>query len=142
MEDFFLGPGKNARSEDEVMTEVQVPAPDGRAKSNFMKLSRRKGMDLSIVNAATLFTPDSSDEVCADIKIALGAVAPVPMRAKKAEQTLKGKKLEPNTVREAALMAQEEVAPISDVRASAEYRLDMVRVLTEKVILEMLDFQS
>jgi carbon-monoxide dehydrogenase medium subunit len=142
LEDFFLGPGKNARSEDEVMTEVQVPAPDNRAKSNFMKLSRRKGMDLSIVNAAALLTPDSSDEVCADIKIALGAVAPVPMRAKKAEQTLTGKKLEPNTVREVALVAQEEVAPISDVRASAEYRLDMVRVLTEKVILEMLDFQS
>ena len=60
-------------------------------------------MDLSIVNAAALLTPDPSDEVCADIKIALGAVAPVPMRAKKAEQTLTGKKLEPNTVREAAL---------------------------------------
>ncbi len=99
-------------------------------------------MDLSIVNAAALFTPDSPDDVCADIKIALGAVSPVPMRAKRAEKTLVGKKLNPNTIREAALMAQKEVAPISDVRASAEYRLDMVRVLTEKVILEMLDFQS
>ena len=141
LEDFFLGPGKNARSDDEIMTEVQVPEPDAQAKSNFVKLSRRKGMDLSIANAAAWLTPDSSDGVCEDIKIALGAVAPVPMRAKKAENTLIGKKLDLDTIREAALMAQEEVAPISDVRASAEYRLEMVRVLTEKVILEMLDSQ-
>jgi carbon-monoxide dehydrogenase medium subunit len=138
LEDFFLGPGSNARAEDEVVTEVWVPASDGQAKSNFMKISRRKGTDLAIVNVAALLRPDSSDGVCEDIRIALGAVAPVPIRAKKAEQTLIGKTLNPDTIREAALIAQEEVAPISDVRASAEYRLDMVRVLFEKIILEMI----
>jgi carbon-monoxide dehydrogenase medium subunit len=138
LEDYFLGPGKNARAEDEVLTEVRLPAIDGRAKSNFMKISRRKGMDLAIVNAAVLLTPNSSDDLCEGVKIALGAVAPVPMRAKKAEHILMGKKLEPAAIREAALMAQDEVAPISDVRASAEYRLDMVQVLLEKIILEML----
>lgn len=138
LEDFFLGPGENASTDNEILTEVQVPEPGSQTKSTFMKLSRRKGMDLSIVNAAAFIKPDSSDGACKDIKIALGAVAPVPMRAKKAEQALIGKKLDPASVRKAALIAQEEVSPISDVRASAEYRLDMVRVLTEKVILELL----
>lgn len=139
LEDFFLGPGKNARSPDEVMTEIQLPAPDGQVKSSFRKLSRRKGTDLAMVNIAAMLMLDSSDGWCADIKIALGAVAPVPMRAKKAERTLVGKKLDLSVIREAALTAQKEAAPISDVRASAEYRLDMVRVLTEKVISDLLN---
>jgi carbon-monoxide dehydrogenase medium subunit len=142
LEEFFLGPGKNARSEDEVLTEVQVPTPHAQSKSNFIKLSRRKGTDLSIVNVAALLTPDSSANICGDIRIVLGAVAPVPMRAKQAEKVLIGRKMDSTAIREAALTAQKEVSPISDVRASAEYRLEMVRVLTEKVLLEMADFQG
>ena len=70
--------------------------------------------------------------VCRDVKIVLGAVAPTPMRAKKAEELLKGQEVEPGLTEKAAQMAAAESQPITDVRASAEYRKEMVRVFTRR----------
>jgi len=73
-------------------------------------------------------------EVCRDIKIVLGAVAPTPMRARKAEEILRGKKVEPTLTEKVAQTTSEEAQPITDVRASAAYREEMVKVFTRRAI--------
>ena len=75
-------------------------------------------------------------EICQDVRIALGAVAPTPIRATKAEKILKGVRLEDSVVQQAARTAAEESQPISDIRSSAEYRTEMVKVLTKRAIKE------
>ena len=78
-------------------------------------------------------------EVCSNAKIVLGAVAPTPTRAKRAEEIITGKKIENNLIKKAAQAASEECCPISDVRSSAEYRAEMVKVLTKKAISQALE---
>ncbi len=89
-------------------------------------------MDLAVVGVACLVTLDG--KVCKDIKIALGAVAPTPVRAKKAEDLIKGKALNDALLEKAAKAAMEASKPITDIRASAEYRKKMVGVLARRAI--------
>ena len=89
-------------------------------------------MDLAIVGVAVVVTVE--DGICNDIRIALGAVAPTPIRARRAEGIIKGQKLSDEVIERAARVAAEECRPISDHRASAEYRIEMVKVLTKRAI--------
>jgi carbon-monoxide dehydrogenase medium subunit len=92
----------------------------------------RRAMDLAIVGVAAVMISDGG--VCKDIKIVLGAVAPTPIRASKAEQVLKGKAPADSLIKEAAKKAAGEARPISDIRSSLEYRKEMVEVLTRKAV--------
>jgi carbon-monoxide dehydrogenase medium subunit len=94
-------------------------------------------VDLAIIGVAVIMTLGSG-EVCQEVKIVLGAVAPTPMRAKKAEEILIGKKVEPTLIEKAAGVAAEEARPITDVRASAGYRREMVKVLTGRAIRQLM----
>ena len=132
VEDFFKGPSMSVLSHDELVVEVQVPNPPASSGMVYIKHTLREAMELAIVGVAVLIT--LKDAVCNEIKIALGAVAPTPMRAKKAESILKRKPFSSDLVREAAKMASEEARPISDIRASAEYRKEMIRILTERAL--------
>jgi CO/xanthine dehydrogenase FAD-binding subunit len=96
-------------------------------------------MDLAIAGVATYLVIDSKNHLCKDIKIAMGAVAPVPMRAKKAEATLRGKQFSDDLIESAAMIASEESNPIDDIRSSAEYRKEMVKVLTKQAIKRSLE---
>jgi carbon-monoxide dehydrogenase medium subunit len=78
-------------------------------------------------------------DTCKDIKIALGAVAPTPIRAKKAEELIKGKTIDDGLIEEAGKIASGEATPIDDVRGSAYYRTEMVNVLTKRAIKQALD---
>ena len=89
-------------------------------------------MDLAIVGVAAVVVAQNG--VCQDIRLALGAVAPTPLRAKKAEAILKGQKLNDNLIEKAAKATAAEAKPIDDHRASAEYRRDMVEVLVRRAI--------
>jgi len=92
-------------------------------------------MDIAVVGVAALLVVDG--QVCADARIGLGAVAPVPLRAHKAENLLKGKSITLELAAEAARLAASECSPMSDLRASAEYRRRMVEVLTRRAIVEL-----
>ena len=108
--------------EDEIVTGVRVPYTEGQ-KGIFTKVSRRKEVDLStICGTVTL--------VDGEFRLAFGAVAPTPVRLKKTEELLKGKKLTNELIEEAAKLSRTEVSPIDDVRASKAYRLDVVEVIT------------
>ena len=136
LDDFFTGPGNTVLQGGELLIEIQVPPVSPNTKGVYLKHSVRSTIDLAIVGVAAIVTLESAGGVCRDIKIVLGAVAPTPMRARKAEGILKGKKIDEALVNQAAKVASDEARPISDVRASAEYRKEMVEVLTRRAIRE------
>lgn len=137
LDSFFTGPGTTILEADEILTEIQVPNPPPRSGGAYLKLSRT-AVDLALVGVAALIT-QREDGSCSDARVVLGAVAPVPWRAKKAEGALRGRKLEAQVIEEAAQLATEECQPITDVRCSAEYRKEIVRVLTRRAINRALE---
>ena len=132
LEDFFTGPGKTVLEPDELLTEIVVPAPAPRSGKVYIKHGRRKAMELATVGVAVTLTES-------DVRIVLAAVAPTPIRAKKAEALLRGRNIDSALIERAAQAAVEESRPISNVRASAEYRREMVRVLTRRALTQAMD---
>jgi carbon-monoxide dehydrogenase medium subunit len=130
LSEFFLGPGQTARKADEVLTEVIIPSEEGH--SAFMKLGRRKGFTLSIVSVAGFVVTENGK--FKDVRVALGAVAPTPMRSGRVEERLRGVEVSHEGIEKAAELVKGELSPISDVRASAEYRREMACVLTRRVL--------
>jgi CO/xanthine dehydrogenase FAD-binding subunit len=132
LEEFFTGPGKTILIDGEIVKEIQVPGMPAKSRAVYIKLEPRHSMDLAVVGVAVLIMLNG--DTCKDIKIALGAVSPTPMRAIKAENTLRGQNLTDEIIEKASQIASEESQPIDDQRASAEYRRDMVKVLTMRAI--------
>jgi len=137
LEDFFTGPGKTVLKRGELLLEVQVPVPLPDTKSVYLK-HRRSAVDLATVGVAVIMTLETGGN-CKDIKIVLGAVAPTPIRARKAEEILRGKKVEQALIEKSAQVAADEAFPIMDVRASAEYRRDMVEVFTRRSLEQIIN---
>jgi CO/xanthine dehydrogenase FAD-binding subunit len=134
LEDLFTGPGKTNLRAGEILTEILVPPLAGPAGLHYTKHSVRNAMDLAVVGVAVALSSNHRKDLCEEAKIALGAVGPVAMRAVRAEGYLKGQKLDEELISGAALLASEESQPVSDIRASAEYRREMVRVITGRTI--------
>jgi carbon-monoxide dehydrogenase medium subunit len=126
VEEFFVDVGKTAVSPHEMVTEIQVPSTPAGSAGAFIKLSKT-AEDIAKINIAVLVS--MSEGRCVGAKIALGSVAPTPLRALEAERTLVGSDLGPQAIAEAGDAAAVAAAPISDVRSTAKYRKDMVRVL-------------
>lgn len=135
--DFFVDFKKTALKPGEFVTSITYPPLKKNQKAAYMKHAVRKAMDLAIVGVAAIITVEEG--VCTDAKIGLGAVAVTPIRAPKAEEILVGKKLTDEVIEEAAQAAMESCKPISDIRASKEYRSAMVKVFTKRAILKCLE---
>jgi CO/xanthine dehydrogenase FAD-binding subunit len=131
---FFLGPGQTVRAVDEVLTEIVIPPLPPSTASAFLKAGRRKAMEISVVNVAARITLENGSLVCRDARIALGAVAPTPIRAPAAEDLLRGEPMEARVIHEAGRRAVADARPISDVRASADYRRMLIATLVERAI--------
>ncbi len=136
MEAFFAGPGKTVLKAGELLAGIEAPALPPHTGTAYLKHSYRGSVDLAIVGAAAVITVDPSNEVCKEVRIGLGAVAPTPIRARKAEELMKGKRIDEDLIAQAGEVASAASACISDVRASAEYRYEMVKVLTRNAIRE------
>ena len=134
VEKFMTGPGQTALNAGELVTSIQVPTPPARTGSAYVRHTPRLAMDIAVVGVGAAVTLTPRTNVCKDVKIVLGAVAPTPMRAKKAERILKGKVLTPELIASAAEVASGEARPITDLRASADFRRELVRVLTERMV--------
>ncbi len=133
LEQFFLGPGKTSLRPGELLREIVIPAREGRNACAYLRHTPRSAMDLAVASAAVGLTVDE-DGVVVDARIALGAVAPVPMRARRAESLIVGHRVSPALQREAGATASGEAAPISDLRASAGFRTHLVGVLVSRAI--------
>ncbi|HHU76630.1 MAG TPA: xanthine dehydrogenase family protein subunit M [Firmicutes bacterium] len=131
LEDVFAGPNVTVLEQDEIITEFVIP--DGNfTGSTYMKFGLRASGALAVVGVAAAVQVE--DGVIKDARIVLGAVSPTPVRAKKAESFLKDKQASEELFAEAGVIASGECKPISDIRASAEYRKDMVRVFTKRAL--------
>ena len=137
IENFFQGPGKTCLQAGELVKEIFIPSPPRRSAGSFQR-STRTAMDIALVNCAVFLSLDSRGEIIKDIRVALGAVAPTPLRVESAEEALRGKKGDGNDIEQAVERAVASASPIDDVRASAHYRREMVRVLTRRAVLEAL----
>jgi carbon-monoxide dehydrogenase medium subunit len=132
IERFFLGPGKTALQKGEILKEIEIPVMPPNSGAAFIKLGRRRSEDISIASASAFIQLE--DESIKDVRIALGSVAPTPIRAYEAERILRGKETSERLFEEAGERAMKECNPITDVRASAEYRRAMVKVLTKNAL--------
>lgn len=128
LEKFFTGPGQTVLQTGELMVEIQVQPMPPNTKGVYLKYSTRGTVNPAVVGVAAMVAMDG--ERCREIKLVLGAVAPTPIRAKKAEEILRGKKIGDALIEKAAQAASDESSPITDVRASADYRKEMVKVFT------------
>jgi carbon-monoxide dehydrogenase medium subunit len=135
LDGFLVGPDQTAIHPAEVLTEIRVPTLPPRTGTAFYKVMRRQAMDCSIVAAAARITLADDGQTVVEARVALGAVAPNPFRAKQAEALLVGNTLSPDALREAAIAAREAARPISDVRASADYRRMLVETLVERAVV-------
>lgn len=139
LDEFFQGPKKTVLNRGDLLTEIMVPKEMENFRGIYMKYGTRKAMDIGIVNAAVLLDADFKRGLCKKICISLGAVAPTPIRASKAEDMLNGTTLTPDLIENAAELASSETNPISDFRASADYRRNLVRTLVARGINGILE---
>jgi CO/xanthine dehydrogenase FAD-binding subunit len=134
LEDFFLAPGKTALTDDELLVEIEVPNPSTPSAGSYLRHTTREEMDISVAGVASFLTFSPQNGRLLSARIALGAVAPTPMRALRAEAILAGKTVIPQMIEQAAEQAAAEAKPISDLRGSSDYRRELVRVLTRRTL--------
>lgn len=134
MEQFATGVRRTVLEPDELLVHIVLPPAAERASSHYIKFKEREKMDIAFVSVAAAVGLDAGDGVIKDARIVLGAVATTPIRAPKAEAALRGQQLSDAVLAVAGREAAEACRPISDVRASAEYRREMVNVLTRRAI--------
>ncbi|MCR9274263.1 MULTISPECIES: FAD binding domain-containing protein [Mameliella] len=130
--EFFTGPGRTRLERGDIATGIVIPAPAPDSGRIYLKHGRRKAMELATVGVAVSL--DRDGDTCTDARIALGAVGPTVLRASAAEALLKGRKITDELIAQVGAQAMAECTPISNVRASAEYRRSMVGVLTRRAV--------
>lgn len=130
----FAGPGRTVLETAEVLAEILLPLPLANSGSLYIKHSPRGAMDIATLGVASAISLESGSMVCRQARIALGAVAPTPIRAIAAEDVLLGKELTSELIQQAAREAQKAAHPIDDIRGSAEHRRAIVGVLTQRTL--------
>ncbi len=130
--EFFVGPGRTCRASGELLVAVEVPLPPPGFAGAFYKHGTRPGLDIAAISIAAGARREG--KVLRDVRIALGAVAPTPIRAPRTERVLEGRMPDAKTLEAAVSMALEEVRPISDVRASDWYRRELIHNVLKRVL--------
>lgn len=128
IKDWFLGNKKTALKHGELVTHISIPFPNQKTGGCYVRLGRYCGEDLAQVNVALLAFANNV------YRIAFGAVAPTPLRANKIESFLNGKKINDHLIEQAKELIPDEISPITDIRATKEYRMHMAKVMFERGI--------
>jgi CO/xanthine dehydrogenase FAD-binding subunit len=131
--DFFKAPGETALNADELVIAIEIPLPSERSAGCYLRHTTREEMDIAVVGVGSFLTL-TQDRKIKQARIALGAVAPTPLRAYEAEYMLTGKAPTQEIIDQVAAKTAEEAVPISDMRGSANYRCEMVKVLTRRTL--------
>lgn len=130
--DFFLGVGKTALRHKELIQKVSINI-NPKDQSIFLKSGLRKALAISLVNLAVSLELDENNS-CSKARVALGSIAPTPIRIRRVEEFLEGQKLTEDVIEETSQIVQKEISPISDLRASAEYRSYLANVLLQEAL--------
>lgn len=131
VDEFFQGPGRTRCDSIEVITRITVPAPAEKTGMAFLK-SGRVNQDIALTNAAALLVME--DGVCRKCRLAVGAVAPVPLRLKGIESVIEGRQIDNELLVRVGEMVEQEISPITDVRASEDYRRVVTGVMVGRAI--------
>jgi xanthine dehydrogenase FAD-binding subunit len=135
MSEFFLGPGRTVMEPTELLTGCHFDLPAGGFVGVCEKFGARPALDIAVVSLG--IGGVLSKGILTNARIACGAVAPVPLRARNAEAAIEGRALDEETIGAAALALAEEISPISDVRASAWYRREIAQTLTKRMLQDV-----
>ncbi|MCC6608135.1 MAG: xanthine dehydrogenase family protein subunit M [Burkholderiales bacterium] len=133
--EFIVGPGKTQRKPAELLTAIRIPVPAAGGVQRFFKFGTRPALDIAAISLGLVTVKEGG--VLRHVRLALGAVAPVPMRGVRAESMLEGRRLDPALIEAAAAAARDEVRPISDVRASDWYRRELVRNMVKRMLTDV-----
>ena len=137
--ELFAGPRRNNLEKNEIIQKIIIPIPD-EGRGIFLKLGQRKGTSISVTSVAVWIK--SNTEKFKNIKIALGGVAPSPIRAVNTEEAFTGKSVDKNSIETLAETLREDIRPISDVRGSAEYRTEVSINLLKRAVYECLEMEE
>jgi aerobic carbon-monoxide dehydrogenase medium subunit len=132
VKEFFLSVFTTALQHGEILTEIHIPIPPAGSGGAYFKLERKVG-DFATVGVATQVTVDAAG-ICRDAGIGLTNVGATPLKADRAEDFLRGKKLDQSNIKQAAQLAAEAAQPSSDLRGPAEYKVSMVKELTKRAL--------
>jgi CO/xanthine dehydrogenase FAD-binding subunit len=135
LEKLFRGPGQTVMSPEDILTTIIIPPVSPALVGEYIKFSPREMMDLAYIAVAVALVLNGGQKRCEKARISLGAVSPTPMRARRAEALLENQLLTEELAEKAGAAAAAESKPISDVRSSADYRREMVRVNTKRALL-------
>lgn len=135
VQDIATGPARTSLSQGEVLVSLRVPRNPPRSAATYLRFTPRREMDIAIAGAAVFMELDGSGRI-ADARITLASVAPIPLVAKAAQDGLRGQRPSTETFAAAGERAAREARPISDARASADYRRELVAVLTKRALLD------
>lgn len=133
--EFFRGPNQTVLRADEVIKEISFEKPNSNARMSYNKLGRRSAMAISVVSVAVILEMENGN--CKKARISLGAVAPKPVRAYGVERILEGKAITERLIETCCEDVQKKINPITDIRASAEYRRQMSSVLLRRLLREV-----
>lgn len=136
LENFITGVRRTVRRPDELVTALRWPLPFNGSIGAFQKLGLRKADAISVLSAATMLHRNERGN-CDQVRIALGAVAPAPIRVPAAERSMNGERLTPEVIAQAADLAAEAAHPITDIRGSATYRKRVLTVLVQRLLTKL-----
>ncbi len=134
IERFFKGPGQTVIAKGELLTGLKIPAWPPHTGASYMKHGIRRAMEIAVVSVTTLATIEN--DICRRARVVLGAVGPTFIRCPVTEAFLEGKKISEEVADQAGQMAVNACTPITDIRASADYRRQLVRVMVKRSLLE------
>ncbi len=134
VEDFCTGPGQNVMQPGELLISVHLPAPAPHSGANYLRFIPRNEMDIAVVGIGTSVVLDASGQNFVSARISLASVAPTPVFAKEAGDSLAGKPVSDEAIEEAAKQAMAAAKPISDMRGTVRQRTHLVGVLTRRTL--------
>ena len=134
VEDFCTGPGRNVLEPGELLVSINVPAPAPNSGANYLRFIPRNEMDIAVAGVGSAVVLDSSGQNFVSARIALASVAPTPVFAREAGDSLAGKAVSDEAIEEAARLAMEAAVPITDMRGTIRQRIHLVGVLTRRTL--------
>ncbi len=134
VEDFCTGPGRNVLQPGEILVSINIPAPAPNSGANYLRFIPRNEMDIAVAGVGSAVVLDSSGQNFVSARIALASVAPTPVFAQAAGDSLAGKAVSDEAIEEAARLAMEAAVPITDMRGTVRQRIHLVGVLTRRTL--------
>lgn len=139
VEEFCLAPGKTVLEENEILVNIFIPAPVPHSGARFLRFIPRNEMDIAVANSAAFVELDEAGQNFRTARIALGAVAPIPLFVEEAGAALIDKPVDEDSILIAARIARDTARPIEDMRGTVEHRLQLVETLTKRVLVDAIE---